>query len=293
MRRSGTARAVLCAVAVGAVAACGTTPPGPALSASSSPSGPTTGGATALVGSWYVTDAAGAGDGTVLSMGAELAVWQRCGYLMGSWRANGASLFAASVAGGDGACMTTSGDPTPDWLRRASGYAVEGSGISLLDADGTTVARLRPGASPTPGPNLLPSLAVPPVLTPELAAALAPAAPLPATLTPATRAQLVGSWVSALPRPSSPGLSHGTTPGVTLAADGGYHATDGCNGTDGRWAADDHGALIATTGASTLIGCDNVPVDRWLTTATTAGFAGKVLVLVGRDGRETGRLTRA
>ncbi len=289
MRRSGTAWAALCVTVGCALAACGTGSPGPASSSSWRPG---TGGATALVGSWHVTEAAGAEDGTVLSLGTELSLWQRCGYLMGSWRAGGTSLFAASLAGGDGACMPATGDPTPDWLRRASRYAVDGTGVALLAADGTTVARLRPGASPTPGTNILPSLAVPPVLTAELAAALAPAAPLPANLVPATRSQLVGAWVSALPRPSS-GLSHDTTPGVTLAADGRYHATDGCNGTDGRWAADDHGAIVATEGPSTLIGCDSVPVGHWLAGATTAGFEGTVLVLVGRDGTETGRLRRA
>jgi hypothetical protein len=293
MRSWRTVPVVLCVVAVLAVAACGSTPPGPAPSASAGTSGSRATGPTALVGSWHVTDAAGAEPGTVLSMGVELTLWQRCGYLMGSWRAGGDSLFAANLVGGDGACFTKAGDPTPEWLRRAWGYAVDGGDVTLLAGDGTVVARLRPGASPTPGPHILGSLAVPPVLTAELAAALAPAAPLPAGLAPATRAQLVGSWVPAQPRPSSSGLRHDTTPGVTLAADGSYHATDGCNGTDGRWAADDHGALVATGGATTAIGCDNVPVEQWLATATSAGFAGTVLVLVGRDGTVTGRLTRA
>ena len=34
-------------------------------------------------------------------------------------------------------------------------------------------------------------------------------------------------------------------------------------------------------------------VGEWLASATTAGFDGKVLVLVGKDGAETGRLTRS
>ena len=163
--------------------------------------------------------------------------------------------------------------------------------MTLLSRDGTVVARLRPGGRPTPGPNLAPELADPPTLTPALTAWLAPAAPLPASLTAATRAQLVGSWVAAGPRPSTSGMTR-TPAGATLRDDGTYSATDGCNEMSGRWGADADG-LVVTSGASTLIGCDNVDVPGWLGTATRAGFDGAELVLVDKDGHELGRLVHA
>jgi hypothetical protein len=293
MRSTPTARVALAALAVIVLAACGqeTAPPtsSPSASASRAPAADP----TALVGSWLVTDAKGAEPGTVLRVADDLSLWQACGYLMGSWRAGGVSLFAASLDGGDPGCVPEKGDPTPSWLAAAADYAVDASGVTLLAADGTVVARLRAGGRPTPGPNLLPSLADPPVLTDALRTQLAAGKPLPSSLAPATRAALVGSWVSALPRPSSSGLSHDVTPEITLHADGTYTGTDGCNGTSGRWNADDSGALVVTSGPSTLVGCDNVAVGQWLAAATAAGFDGKVLVLVGKDGAETGRLTRA
>jgi heat shock protein HslJ len=83
-----------------------------------------------------------------------------------------------------------------------------------------------------------------------------------------------------------------TPAGATLHDDGTYSASDGCNGTTGRWEADADG-LVATGGSSTLIGCDNVDVAHWLSTATTAGFDGATLVLVDKDGHELGRLAHA
>jgi hypothetical protein len=162
----------------------------------------------------------------------------------------------------------------------------------LTTTDGTVVARLTPGREPTAGPHIAPSNPEPPVLTAELKAALAAPKPLPPALTPATHDRLLGAWVSALPRPSS-GLRHDTEPGITFAADGSYHGTDGCNGTDGRWASDDTGALIITGGASAAMGCDNVDVVRWVGLAAWAALDHGALVLVGPDGAETGRLKRA
>ncbi len=260
--------------------------PGPPEASASATSDP-----VALVGSWIVSDAQGAAPGTVLRLGDDLSLWGRCGYLAGSWRANDHGLFAGTVFGGDPSCVTGNTIPSPVWLESAAGFAADGAGLSLLDAHGTVVARLHPGGHPTPGSNLLPSLADPPVVTDQLRAALAPAAPLPSGLRRAMRTELVGSWVSALPRPSS-GLSHHTTPGVRLKADGTYSGTDGCNGSTGRWNASNDGSVIATSGMSTLIGCDNVNVDQWLASAAWAAFDGAVLVLVDAQGAETGRLRR-
>ncbi len=289
-------RAVVLVCSSALLAACGaTTAPGSSSTPTATPSPLTSRAATedptTLVGSWRVVDAAGAEPGTVLRIGEDLSLWESCGYRMGSWRVGGVSLFAASLDGGDSSCFSTAKDLTPAWLAAAADYAVDSSGVTLLARDGTVVARLRPGGQPTPGPNLAKQLADPPTLTPALKDWLSPAAPLPAALTAATRAQLVGSWVATGPRPSTSGMQH-TPAGATLRDDGTYAATDGCNATTGRWEADAAG-LVVTSGASTLIGCDNVDVARWLSTATTAGFDGATLVLVDKDGHELGRLAHA
>jgi len=289
-------RAVVLVCSAAMLAACGSTAAtGPMSTPTATPSPLTSRAATedptTLVGSWLVVDAAGAEPGTVLRIGEDLSLWQRCGYRMGSWRVGGVSLFAASLEGGDGSCFSSATDVTPAWLAAAADYAVDTTGVTLMARDGSVVARLRPGGRPTPGPNLAPSLADPPTLTAALKAWLAAPAPLPAALTAATRAQLVGAWVATGPRPSTSGMQH-TPAGATLRDDGTYSATDGCNGTSGRWEADADG-LVVTGGFSTLVGCDNVDVPHWLSTATTAGFDGATLVLVDKDGHELGRLARA
>ncbi|WP_158228335.1 META domain-containing protein [Pseudonocardia sp. MH-G8] len=77
---------------------------------------------------------------------------------------------------------------------------------------------------------------------------------------------------------------------VTLAADGRWTGSDGCNNTKGTWRSGPEGELTATSGPSTMIGCENVPIASWLTDATRAGFDGDTLVLRDATGAETGRL---
>lgn len=293
-------RAVVIVLSALALTACGSSvapgsgasSPTTSSSASSSTS-PSVQDPTRLVGSWTVSGATGAEPGAVLRIAEDLSLWQSCGYLMGGWRASGTGLFAANLDGGDGGCIGTSRNPTPAWLRSAAGYRVDGDGIALLGTDGAVVARLSPGGRPTPGPNLMPSLADPPVLDPQLRAALtatAGAGPIPTTLKPATRADLLGTWVTVLPRPSSR-LTHDVVPGITFRDDGSYSATDGCNGTAGGWSAE-AGSIVATSGASTLIGCDNIDVAQFVATASWAALDDGVLVLLKADGTETGRLRR-
>jgi len=265
------------------------TAPSPTLSGSAPP--PPSTDPASLVGSWLVRGDPAVQDGTVLRIGDDLSLWETCGYTMGGWRADHHGLFVGHIDGGDGACMPKQGDPTPAWLRTVTRYAADGDGFVLQTADGTTVVHLAPGGRPTPGSNLLPSMADPPTVTDALRTALAPAAALPTSLRAATAAELVGHWKALAPT-SSGGPGRATPPGATLAAEGGYDAGDGCNQTSGRWAASDAGSVIATGGASTLIGCDNVDVGGWLVQATGAGFSGTTLVLVDRNGHELGRLTR-
>ena len=51
--------------------------------------------------------------------------------------------------------------------------------------------------------------------------------------------------------------------------------------------------IVASVGGSTLVGCDGAYAPGWLASARLAAFDGDVLVLVGADGKELGRLTRA
>ena len=291
----------LVTLAVGAalvLSACGSTAgPGGAPSSSASPSAGTP-SATAqvmtdplgLVGSWLVSGDPDVTRGTVLRISDDLSLWSSCGYVMGGWRADQHGLFVGSIMGGDEPCVRTARDVTPAWLTSVSRYAEKADGFDLMATDGTVIVHLAPGGRPTPGPNLLPSLADPPVVTDLLRTAYAPPAPLPSPLRPATAAELVGRWDAVTPPAPSP--LQRAMPGVVLRAAGHYSATDGCNGTDGRWAANDSGSFIGTSGFSTLIGCDNVDVGHWIASATSAGFDGAVLVLVDKAGHELGRLQR-
>jgi len=102
----------------------------------------------------------------------------------------------------------------------------------------------------------------------------------------------VGSWLVRDDAAVEDGTVLRISDDLSLWASCDYEATDGCNQTSGRWAAGDAGSFIATGGASTLVGCDNVDVAGWFVRARNAGFAGTTLVLVDQAGHELGRLTR-
>ncbi|MFD2765882.1 META domain-containing protein [Micromonospora eburnea] len=247
----------------------------------------------ALIGSWTVTEADGGADDVLrlaASPGGEVRLFGRCGVQMGTWRADASGLFVADLWGtsgpGGGECRPGS-EFADTWLGRAAAFRVEGGSPILLDERGERVARLLAGAKPTPGPDMLASLAEPPEVTDEARRAFTPATALPAALAPASRETLLGRWVPVDGRRGRP-----KTPYVEFRADGGWRGSDGCNGQGGRWIAGPGGALLATTGASTLIGCDNVEVGVWLATAWRAGIDGDVLVLLDAQGKETGRLRR-
>jgi heat shock protein HslJ len=246
---------------------------------------------TRLIGSWTASGT-GIEKGTVLRLADDgLTVFSGCQVLFGEWTADPSGLFLADVngvssAGGPG-CAASDRPELPAWLARASGFRTEGSVPVLQDDAGAEVARLRPGARPTAGPDLDPSQVVPPTVTDEARRRLAPPAALPATLTPPARESLAGRWVPAAGPAGGPRPAH-----VVLAADGTWQGSDGCNGTGGRWATGPGGVLLATGGVSTLIGCDNVPVGTWLVSARRVGLDGEVLVLLDAAGTETGRLRR-
>lgn len=237
----------------------------------------------ALIGLWNVTGAEGEQKGAVLRIAPEsMSLWRDCGTLMGAWRADTAGLFVADMQGSTGCAPDA---PMPGWLRAAAAYQIEGEARVLLDAKGEPVARLSPGGKPVPNPNLAPEEAEPPVVTEEARRALARAAALPAGLSAPDRGALVGRWAPEGNRGSSAKGAY-----VELRADGDWNGSDGCNGIGGRWGAGVDGSLLATSGVSTLIACDNAPIGEWLTAARRVGLDGETLVLVDADGKELGRL---
>lgn len=242
----------------------------------------------ALIGNWRLAEVAEEPDGILRLAPDQVQLFGRCGMLVGSWRADAGGLFVVGMFGASGAEGRTgcekAGRSTPEWLRLIRSYRLEGETRVLLDGEGELVARLLPGAKPTAGPNLAASEVAPPKVTDEVRRRFAPAAALPVTLTPADGDRLVGRWLPA-PGPE--------TAYVEFGADGEWRGSDGCNGQAGRWIAGPGGALLATTGFSTLIGCDHAPVGAWLSSSWRAGLDGETLVLLDARGEEAGRLRRA
>lgn len=219
----------------------------------------------------------------------DLALLRQCGVLYGGWDADGHGLFIADAGHGGSGWVTSEGCNdealAPQWLQSAVAHRRDGHGHALLDHAGAVVARLVPGDVPNFRSNAPQEIAEPPEVTEHARRALAPSAPLPAGLTPTTEQALQGRWAP-LDRPES------STAHVDFDAHGSWIGSDGCNQLGGRWRAGSGGGFLATGGPSTLIGCENVPVQDRLTSASRAGFDGDVLVLVNRQGKVEGRFRR-
>lgn len=250
-----------------------------------SPPGVTAGGdPIAMIGLWTV-EGTSEEPGTVLKISPQrqLSLWRACGTLHGSWGA-GEGVFVGGLSGGSQGCQPGEPDAGPDWLRLAVGYGSSGDDRVLLDRDGKVVARLLPGGKPKITEGIDASEAEPPVVTDEDRAALeGEVAPLPAGLTAVDRTSVTGRWVPA---------TGATTPFIEFRDDGSWTGSDGCNGNGGRWATGPGGTLLATTGPSTLIGCDGAPIAAWLSSTVRAGLSAGQLVLVDAAGAEVGRLKK-
>lgn len=233
-----------------------------------------------LIGSWTLSGTElGEDRGAVLRIAPDdVTLWRLAGVLMGNWRADTNGLFVAHIHGG------TAGSPaTPAWLARAVGFRADGDARVLLDAQGATVARLEPGGTPSPVPNLAPDMAKAPTVTDDARRKLQqPAAPLPPGLAAAGRDALVRRWLP----DRGPARAY-----VELLADGAWRGSDGCNGMGGRWAAGPDGAFLAVSGPTTLIACGNATVD--VDGARRAGLDGGTLVLLDASGAELARLRPA
>ncbi len=300
-QRSAASRAV--ALAGGALVlalvlgGCGAQPapgsgaiPSGTTSASPTPSPRDAGDPLGLVGSWRVTGTDEPA-GTVLRLsGTDLSLWRECGVLMGSWQATGDGLFLADAVSRSGSCPapTVGTSPTPGWLTSAARFARAGEGWRLSDATGRVVAVLAAGAALTPRPDVDPALATPPVVDDVARSALADPAPLPAGRTAATWRELLGRWA-----PPGDQAARPTAPYLEVDRDGTWTASDGCNESSGRWALGPDGRLLTTSGASTLIGCQNVDVaGTWSRAARVAAQDGQ-LVLLDAQATELNRLARS
>lgn len=280
----------LAAVLVLALTACaqGADEPGARTSNSPAPSDPATGAASTaieLVNLWRVSGAEGEKTDTWLRLDVpEFQLWRDCGMIQGSWRATD-TLFLASTYGASGECVTGAALPRVDWLESVSGYRAVGDGWVLSDAQGAMVATLTLDGGPDPIPTAADFYTEPPVITDRMREELQQPTPLPAGLTPATPENLAARW--------APAVHGGTTdPHVVFAADGTWTGSDGCNGGQGRWAADGAGAFLATPGISSLMACEGASVPSWVAQARWAVIDNGSLRLLDASASELGRLER-
>ncbi|MFN8168650.1 MAG: hypothetical protein U0S36_07680 [Candidatus Nanopelagicales bacterium] len=291
---------VVCACAV-LVAACGTTSvtdvgsgaPSPSPTASGSPSPSSSpsaqgGDVLGLIGNWTATGP-GVERGTVVTIDAdEMRIWTRCGLTSASWDADPSGLFAADITSWSNDCFTARA--RWPWAVSAHSWSRASDAVELRATTGEVTARLEPGGTPTTGPDVAAELGSPRPLTAEDRRRLGAHPALPPGLAPAAADDLVGTWVVA-PTASAAGVDD-LGPGVEVDADGTWSGTDGCNGGDGSWTLGPDGAFIATLGPMSAVGCPGPSVPYWMSEARRVGLAGSALVLVGRDGKELGRLVR-
>jgi hypothetical protein len=208
----------------------------------------------------------------------ELTIYQTCGGLQAAWNADSQGLFVADVMSSTGGC-----DPGTrvDWLNKAAGYRLDGRNVVLVDVDGATVAQLVASGRPLrPDRESF-------EVTDAFRHSYDLPAVLPTRLTPVDRRDLPGRWV-----PVHGGSKNPFQPYLNFGAEGRWWGSDGCNGSGGGWVVGPAGTLLATSGMSTLVGCDNVSVDGWLSSARRAGFDGEILVLLDEIAGELGRLRR-
>ncbi|WP_029289288.1 META domain-containing protein [Cellulomonas sp. HZM] len=237
-----------------------------------------------LVGLWRVSGAQGEEPDTWLRLDARsLRVLRACGSLEGAWRGDG-TAFVGSVFGWSSSCSLDS--PSVPWLDRTATYRLVDDGAELRAADGSVVATLSIDGAPGGYDDIADELTTAPTPQPTELAALDRVTAPPRGVRLATAADLVGSW-----KPAD--LDVDTDPGLTFGADGTYSSSDGCNRVRGRWAVSAAGTFLATSGFSTLVGCEGAPVDSWVHDARWASIEHGRLVLIDAAGRALGRLDRA
>jgi hypothetical protein len=238
----------------------------------------------ALVGTWKVK-AAGEGPGVALSLGEQLILFRSCGEIGGDWRSDHAGRFVDYVFSEDGSCSNGHGVIAVPWLTQATGYRVHARSRLLLNSAGHVVARLSPGAHPSVSSHDSPSDALPVRITPAIRAMLAPSPPLSSGLRPANADTIIGRRGTLRPQAGNRASY------VQFNPNGSWVGSDGCNGAAGRYAIDDSGRLIITSGPSTAVACDGTPAMYWVERTRRIGVDGHDLVLLDAHGNVLGRLT--
>lgn len=238
----------------------------------------------ALVGRWYV-EADGVPSGTSLVLGNDLVLFLPCGADGGSWRASGPDgLFVAQLGEFGQGCPPS---PVLPWLSSARGFKVVGADRLLLDARGTVLARLLPGARPTVGPDRDPSFAAPPVVTRQQRRDAVPPAALPPGAVAPTAGQLQRRWLA---------LADGSgRSSLTFDASGAWSGGSSCNGGGGAFAAGRDGRFLSTSLPTAAVYCSvrGAPVADWVRGAARVGLVGGDLVLYDDRARVLGRLRAA
>jgi len=240
---------------------------------------------SALVGLWAVSSN-GESAQAVLKPSGELTLAEPCGLFRGAWRALPDATFVASLSLAPTGCVSDSirnnyndVSAAVPWVVRVSKFEVSTAGWRALDASGATLATFSPLPESDGGPLNQPA-ADPD--SEQLASLDRTATALPHSVTPASRADIVGTWVSDVePKPF-----------ITFRSDGSYIASDGCNDSGGRWAVSTGGAFVASAGASTLALCSSISLDADVARAARIGVDHGALVLFDATGHETRRVHR-
>jgi len=96
--------------------------------------------------------------------------------------------------------------------------------------------------------------------------------------------ELVGTWVADATFPVR------IQPFLTVARNGTWFGSDGCNGVQGTWELGAGGALTTTAGPHTQIGCDGKDLPALFSDATSVAVDGDTLTLKDAAGEVSATL---
>lgn len=96
--------------------------------------------------------------------------------------------------------------------------------------------------------------------------------------------ELVGTWVADVTFPLR------IQPFLTIAANGTWFGSDGCNGVQGTWELGAGGAITTTAGPHTEIGCDGKDLPALFSDAKSVAVDGDTLTLKDATGEASATL---
>jgi hypothetical protein len=74
---------------------------------------------------------------------------------------------------------------------------------------------------------------------------------------------------------------------------GSWSGSDGCNAVNGKYTLGAGGQMSATSGPSTLIGCDNWAGPGWVSQSGRVAISGPKLVFYDHGGNRLGAMVKA